>query len=100
MNKSKIQKFAVDGHKLLYKQIAQRAYQYGIEEGNVGKADATEVRGRILSPLEKSQRAALIAEINANGKRANSCICIVGVFNKLRQCSYFIGNKGLAKLVN
>ena len=67
MNKSKIQKFAVDGHKLLYKQIAQRAYQYGIEEGNVGKADATEVRGRILSPFEKSQRAALIAEINANG---------------------------------
>lgn len=67
MNKSKIQKFAVDGHKLLYKQIAQRAYQYGIEEGNVGKADATEVRGRILSPLEKSQRAALIAEINTNG---------------------------------
>ena len=67
MNKSKIQKFAVDGHKLLYKQIAQRAYQYGIEEGNVGKADATEVRGRILSPLEKSQRAALIVEINANG---------------------------------
>lgn len=66
MNKSKIQKFAVDGHKLLYKQIAQRAYQYGIEEGNIGKADATEVRGRILSPLEKSQRAALIAEINAN----------------------------------
>lgn len=67
MNKSKIQKFAVDGHRLLYKQIAQRAYQYGIEEGNIGKADATEVRGRILSPLEKSQRAALIAEINANG---------------------------------
>lgn len=67
MNKSKIQKFAVDGHKLLYKQIAQRAYQYGIEEENVGKADATEVRGRILSPLEKSQRAALITEINANG---------------------------------
>lgn len=67
MNKSKIQKFAVDGHKLLYKQIAQRAYQYGIEEGNVGKADATEVRGRILSPLEKSQRATLVAEINAKG---------------------------------
>ena len=67
MNKSKIQKFAVDGHKLLYKQIAQRAYQYGIEEENVGKTDAAEVRGRILSPLEKSQRAALITAINANG---------------------------------
>lgn len=67
MNKSNIQKFAVDGHKLLYKQIAQRAYQYGIEEENVSKEDPTEVRGRILSPLEKSQRAALIAEINANG---------------------------------
>ena len=67
MNRSKIQKFAVDGHKLLFKQIAQRAYQYGIEEENVGKADAAEVRGRILSPLEKSQRVALIAAINANG---------------------------------
>lgn len=67
MNKSNIQKFAVDGHKLLYKQIAQRAYQYGIEEGNVSTEDPTEVRGRILSPLEKSQRVALIAEINANG---------------------------------
>lgn len=67
MNKSNIQKFAVDGHKLLYKQIAQRAYQYGIEEGNVSKEDSTEVRGRMLSPLEKSQRTALIAEINANG---------------------------------
>ena len=51
MNKSKIEKFAVEGHKLLYKQIAQRAYQYGIEENNVGKVDATEVRGRIPSPL-------------------------------------------------
>ena len=67
MNKSKIQKFAVEGHKLLYKQIAQRAYQYGIEENNVGKVDATEVRGRIPSPLEKSQRAELIQTINADG---------------------------------
>ena len=67
MNKSKIQKFAVEEHKLLYKQIAQRAYQYGIEENNVGKVDATEVRGRIPSPLEKSQRAELIQTINADG---------------------------------
>ena len=75
MNKSKIQKFAVEGHKLLYKQIAQRAYQYGIEGKNVGKADATEVRGRILSPLEKSQRAELIQAINADGYQQTITPC-------------------------
>ena len=67
MNKTKIQKFAVEGNKLLYSQISQRAYQFGVEEANPGKPDATEVRGRILSPLERSQRAALIEAINENG---------------------------------
>ncbi len=62
MNKSAIQKFAVEGHKLLYKQIAQRAYQYEVVEEN-NKADAVEVRGRILSALERSQRASLIGDI-------------------------------------
>ena len=67
MNKTKIQKFAVEGHKLLYSQISQRAYQFGVEEADPGKPDATEVRGRVLSPLERSQRAALIEAINENG---------------------------------
>lgn len=66
MNKSAIQKFAVEGHKLLYKQIAQRAYQYEVTEEN-NKADAVEARGRILSALERSQRAALIGDIKSNG---------------------------------
>ena len=67
MNKTKIQKFAVEGHKLLYSQISQRAYQFGVEEADPGKPDATEVRGRVLSPLERSQRASLIEAINENG---------------------------------
>lgn len=66
MNKSAIQKFAVEGHKLLYKQITQRAYQYEVAEEN-NKADAVEARGRILSALERSQRAALIGDIKSNG---------------------------------
>lgn len=66
MDKSAIQKFAVEGHKLLYKQIAQRAYQYEVTEEN-NKADAVEARGRILSALERSQRAALIGDIKSNG---------------------------------
>ena len=65
MNKSAIQKFAVEGHKLLYKQIAQRAYQYEVTEEN-NKADAVEARGRILSAFERSQRAALIGDIKSS----------------------------------
>lgn len=48
------------------KQIAQKAYQYEVTEEN-NKADAVEARGRILSALERSQRAALIGDIKSNG---------------------------------
>ena len=67
MSKAKIQKFAVDGHKLLYNQIAQRAYQFGVEEHDHGDPNAVEVHGHILSALEKTQRAALIQEIEEHG---------------------------------
>lgn len=67
MSKAKIQKFAVDGHKLLYNQIAQRAYQFGVEEHDHGDPNAVEVHGHILSDLEKTQRAALIQEIEGHG---------------------------------
>lgn len=67
MDKARIEKFAVEGHKLLYKQIAQRAYQYGITENEITEPDAVEVRGRILSPMEQKQRMALIEEIQKNG---------------------------------
>lgn len=67
MSKAKIQKFAVDGHKLLYNQIAQRAYQFGVEEHAHGDPNAVEVHGHILSALEKTQRAALIQEIEEHG---------------------------------
>lgn len=67
MSKAKIQKFAVDGHKLLYNQIAQRAYQFGVEEHDHGDSNAVEVHGHILSALEKTQRAALIQEIEEHG---------------------------------
>lgn len=67
MSKAKIQKFAVDGHKLLYNQIAQRAYQFGVEEHDHGDPNAVEIRGHILSALEKTQRAALIQEIEEQG---------------------------------
>lgn len=67
MSKAKIQKFAVDGHKLLYNQIAQRAYQFGVEEHDHGDPNAVEIHGHILSALEKTQRATLIQEIEEHG---------------------------------
>lgn len=67
MNKTAIQKFAIEGHDLLYKQISQRAYQYGVEENSIGDIDAADVRGNLLTSLEKSQRVALIKAVAAEG---------------------------------
>lgn len=67
MNKSAIQKFAVESRRELIKQVQLRAYQYGITESNIGDASASSVDGRMLTDSEKSQRSALIRKINTDG---------------------------------
>ena len=67
MNKSAIQKFAIQARRDLIEQVKQRAYQYGVEQDGYGDADADAVSGRVLTPVEKSQRQELIRLIQDKG---------------------------------
>lgn len=67
MNKSAIQKFAIQARRDLIEQVKQRAYQYGIDETGFGDVNAVAVSGRVLSSAEKLQRQELIRQIQQKG---------------------------------
>lgn len=67
MNKSAIQKFAIQARRDLIEQVKQRAYQYGIDEKGYGDINAVAVSGRVLSSAEKLQRQELIRQIQQKG---------------------------------
>ena len=67
MNKTAIQKFAVWARTELIEQVAQRAYQYGIDAKGYGDASADSIGGRLLTAEEKAQRRELIQQIDAKG---------------------------------
>ena len=67
MNKIAIQKFAIWARKELIEQVAQRAYQYGIDAKGYGDASADSIGGRLLTAEEKAQRRELIQQIDAKG---------------------------------
>lgn len=63
MNKSAIQKFAIQARRDLIEQVKQRAFQYGIDEKGYGDINAVAIGGLVLSSDEKSQRQELIRQI-------------------------------------
>ena len=67
MNKTAIQKFAIWARTELIEQVAQRAYQYGIDAKGYGGASADSIGGRLLTAEEKAQRRELIQQIDAKG---------------------------------
>lgn len=67
MNKTAIQKFAIWARTELIEQVAQRAYQYGIDAKGYGDAYADSIGGRLLTAEEKAQRRELIQQIDAKG---------------------------------
>ncbi len=67
MNKTAIQKFAIWARTELIEQVAQRAYQYGIDAKGYGDASADSIGGRLLNAEEKAQRRELIQQIDAKG---------------------------------
>ena len=67
MNKTAIQKFAIWARTELIAQVAQRAYQYGIDANGYGDASADSISGRLLTASEKEQRRELIQQIDAKG---------------------------------
>lgn len=70
MNKNAISKFAVWARRELISRVRQKAEQYGITESGFGNPDTAPVSGRIYTPTEKSQRAALIKRISQHGFNA------------------------------
>lgn len=70
MNKNVISKFAVWARRELISRVRQKAEQYGITESGFGNPDTAPVSGRIYTPTEKSQRAALIERISQHGFNA------------------------------
>ncbi len=67
MDKNAIKKYAVWARRELISRVSQKALQYEIENGKPMNATADSVHGRLLTPVEKKQRQALIAQINAKG---------------------------------
>ena len=67
MDKNAIKKYAVWARQELIERVSQRAMLYGIAETNTGDPQADSVNGRLLSPVEKRQRAALIEKIKREG---------------------------------
>lgn len=67
MNKNAISKFAVWARREIISRVRQKAEQYGITESGFGNPDTAPVSGRIYTPTEKSQRAALIERISQHG---------------------------------
>lgn len=68
MNKSAINKYAVWARTELMNRVAQKAEEFGISEAEIIPASADSIRGKLLTPTQKKQRAALIARIESKGK--------------------------------
>ena len=67
MNKTAIQKFAVEAHKALVRGVEQRAYNYGVTAESCGDPDAATANGRVLTDRERSQRRDLVEAVQAKG---------------------------------
>lgn len=67
MNKNAIKNYAVWARTELMKQVAQKAYEYGVTESSLPNYNTDNVNGRLLSSVEKKQLNELICEVKKNG---------------------------------
>lgn len=67
IEKNAIKKFAIEARRELLSRVSQRALKYGISEKELGNPNDDNVGGHLLSSTEKSQRAALIKQIQEKG---------------------------------
>lgn len=67
MNKNAIKNYAVWARTELMKQVAQKAYEYGVTESSLPEYNTDTVNGRLLSSDEKKQLNELITEVKKNG---------------------------------
>ena len=67
MNKNAIKKYAVWARNELIDRVSKKALRYGISPDKKADPKAESVDGKILDPMEKKQRAALIEKVAAHG---------------------------------
>ena len=67
MNKNAIKNFAVSARILLIQAVTQKAFEYEVIEDGKNDPSQAAVNGQSLTPSEQSQRAQLIAQIQAKG---------------------------------
>ena len=67
MDKDAIKKYAIWARRELIEKVTQRALLFGVAEGQEYDANAEIVNGRVLTPVEKDQRRALIQKIREHG---------------------------------
>lgn len=67
MNKNAIKNYAVWARTELMKQVAQKAYEYGVTESSLPEYNTDTVNGRLLTSDEKKQLNELITEVKKNG---------------------------------
>lgn len=67
MNKNAIKNFAVSARIMLIQAVTQKAFEYEVTEDGKNNPSQAAVNGQSLTPAEQSQRAQLIAQIQAKG---------------------------------
>lgn len=67
MDKSAIKRYAVWARRDLIEKVSQKAQQYGIEDGVTLNENVDSINGKLLSDIEKRQRAALVRRIAQEG---------------------------------
>lgn len=67
MNKNAIKNYAVWARTELMKQVAQKAYEYGVTESSLPDYNTDTVNGRLFTSDEKKQLNELIKEVKKNG---------------------------------
>lgn len=69
MDTKSIEKFSTEARELLLNNMEQRLYAYALDDAGRGEfgVDADVVRGTVLSPVEKGQRAELFRRIEDEG---------------------------------
>lgn len=67
MDKNAIKKFAIWARKELIARVTQRAYLYGVTDGQALDTEQREVGGRLLSAVERKQRRTLVNRVKEKG---------------------------------
>lgn len=90
MDTKSIEKFSIEAREMLLNNMEQRLYTYALDDAGRGEfgIDADVVRGTVLSPVEKGQRAELFRRIEGEGTLTFISEMAYTWFNRLAAVRY------------